>query len=49
MILPGTERGTATRGGVVEGFRLPSSIALVEAWAPSTVLRIVPLPVPGGI
>jgi len=52
-ILPGTGRGTATRSGVVEG-ALRKSFSLVHPprakWrAPSTMLRMVPLPVPGRI
>jgi len=46
MILPGTGRGTATRSGVVEGVPRP---ALCQVEAPSTMLRMVPLPVPGRI
>jgi len=42
-ILPGTGRGTATRSGVVEG----ADSSAAERWAPSTMLRMVPLPVPG--
>ena len=41
-ILPGTGRGTATRSGVVEG-------AQCRVRPPSTMLRMVPLPVPGKI
>ena len=42
--LPGTGRGTATRSGVVEGAHLS-----MLHWEdpPSTILRMVPLPVPG--
>ena len=45
-ILPGTGRETATRSGVVEGdFHWRRA-----AWrTPSTMLRMVPLPVPGRI
>ena len=45
-ILPGTGRGTATRSGVVEG-----ALGWTQRkWrAPSTMLRMVPLPVPGRI
>jgi hypothetical protein len=45
-ILPGTGRGTAARSGVVEGVLHQS---LVQRMAPSTNLRLVPLPVPGRI
>jgi hypothetical protein len=50
-ILPGTGRGTATRSGGVEGHsRLlrTSGVALCRA-CPSTILRMVPLPVSGRI
>ena len=43
-ILPGTGRGTATRSGVVEGAQ-PRAMSMWRA--PSTSLRLVPLPVPG--
>jgi len=47
MILPGTGGGgTATRSGGVEGAR-PHTTRL--RGAPSTTLRVVPLPVPGRI
>jgi len=46
MILPGTGRGTATRSGVVEG---PLRQRRASRPAPSTMLRMVPLPVPGRI
>ena len=42
MILPGTGRGTATRSGVVEGADCGA-----RRGAPTTMLRMVPLPVPG--
>jgi hypothetical protein len=43
-LLPGTGRGTATRSGVVEGAYCSAGLR-----APSTMLRMVPLPVPGRI
>ena len=46
MILPGTGRGTARRSRVVEGGRHEVHRLLP---APSTVLRTVPLSVPGRI
>jgi len=48
-ILPGTGRGTATRSGVVEGASrlVHRSIGGPLGLAPSTTLRVVPLPVPG--
>ena len=42
LILPATGRGTARR--VVEGLVPTHSVARI---APSTMLRMVPLPVPG--
>ncbi|AJP70727.1 hypothetical protein TS85_01140 [Sphingomonas hengshuiensis] len=45
-ILPGTGRGTKARSGLVEGAR-HRRIGLGHA--PSTMLRMVPLPVPGRI
>jgi len=52
-ILPGTGRGTARSavegahaGGVV---RSSESFSYARRWAPSTMLRMVPLPVPGRI
>jgi len=45
-ILPGAGRGTATRSGVVEGAR---HARCNQPNSPSTMLRMVPLPVPGRI
>jgi hypothetical protein len=45
-ILPGTGRATATRSSVVEGAR---GTRYGKPRAPSTTLRVVPLPVPGRI
>ena len=45
-ILPGTGRGTATRSGVVEG---DLHWRRAARRTPSTMLRMVPLPVPGRI
>jgi hypothetical protein len=42
QVLPGTGRGTAARSVVVEGNG-------TDAGFPSTMLRMVPLPVPGRI
>src|SRR4051812_47389583 len=50
LILPGTGRGTATRSGVVEGARARRTRRMTvrnRVRAPSTMLRMVPLPVPG--
>jgi hypothetical protein len=52
-ILPGTGRGTAARSAVVEGApqKGPARIHPLRAKlrAPSTMLRMVPLPIPGRI
>ncbi|WP_288458603.1 hypothetical protein [uncultured Sphingomonas sp.] len=44
LVLPGTGRGTAARSAVVEGERHEAHRLRP---APSTSLRLVPLPVPG--
>jgi hypothetical protein len=46
LILSGAGRGSATRSGVVEG-ALHQRIGMRRA--PSTMFRMVPLPVPGRI
>jgi len=46
QILPGTGRGTAARSDVVEGAR---HTRCTQPGSPSTMLRMVPLPVPGRI
>ena len=46
-ILPGTGRWQSA--GLTEGPHLAYGIVLQERWAPSTMLRMVPLPVPGRI
>ena len=46
-ILPGT--GRWQREALTEGAHLSVAIVLYGLWAPSTMLRMVPLPVPGRI
>jgi hypothetical protein len=50
MILPETGRGTATRsggGGNPDVVQVHNGRSSSMTWAPSTMLRMVPLPVPG--